>query len=87
MKGRNFGIGVAALNMLVGFALFGSVYILPQYLGQVQRYNAEQIGQVLAWTGLPQLLLIPLVPLLMKRFDVRYIALRRHAACSPRAAS
>ena len=59
--------------MLVGFALFGSVYILPQYLGQVQGYNAEQIGNVLAWTGLPQLLLIPLVPMLMKRFDARYI--------------
>ena len=28
---------------------------------------------MLAWTGLPQLLLIPLVPLLMKRYDVRYI--------------
>jgi DHA2 family multidrug resistance protein len=46
---------------------------LPQYLGQVQRYNAEQIGLVLAWTGLPQLLIIPLVPLLIKRFDVRYV--------------
>jgi DHA2 family multidrug resistance protein len=69
---RNFGIGVL-VNTLVGFALFGSVYILPQYLGQVQRYNAEQIGNVLAWTGLPQLLLIPLVPVLMKRFDARLI--------------
>jgi DHA2 family multidrug resistance protein len=72
LKRRNFGIGVLA-NVLVGFALFGTVYILPQYLGQVQRYNAEQIGNVLAWTGLPQLLLIPLVPLLMKRYDPRYI--------------
>ena len=71
-KGRNFSIGVV-VNILMGFALFGTVYVLPQYLGQVQRYNAEQIGNVLAWTGLPQLLLIPLVPLLMKRFDVRYI--------------
>ena len=60
-------------NVLVGFALFGSVYILPQYLGQAQGYNAEQIGNVLAWTGLPQLLLIPLVPLLMRRFDARYV--------------
>lgn len=69
---RNFGIGVL-VNVLVGVALFGTVYILPQYLGQVQRYNAEQIGNVLAWTGLPQLLLIPLVPMMMKRFDVRFI--------------
>ncbi len=73
LKQRNFGIGVI-VNVLVGFALFGSVYVLPQYLGQVQRYNAEQIGNVLAWTGLPQLLLIPFVPFLMKRYDVRYIA-------------
>ena len=72
LKRRNFGIGVL-VNVLVGFALFGTVYVLPQYLGQVQRYNAEQIGDVLAWTGLPQLLLIPLVPLLMKRYDPRYV--------------
>jgi DHA2 family multidrug resistance protein len=72
LRRRNFGVGVL-VNVLVGFALFGTVYILPQYLGQVQRYNAEQIGKVLAWTGLPQLLLIPLVPLLMKRFDPRHI--------------
>ena len=73
LKGRNFGFGVIAMTM-VGFALFGSVYILPAYLGQAQGYNAEQIGQVLAWTGLPQLLLIPLIPKLMQRFDTRYIA-------------
>ena len=73
LKGRNFGFGTIAMTML-GFALFGSVYILPAYLGQAQGYNAEQIGGVLAWTGLPQLILIPLVPQLMKRFDTRYIA-------------
>jgi MFS transporter, DHA2 family, multidrug resistance protein len=72
LKRRNFGIGVF-VNVMVGFALFGAVYILPQYLGQAQGYNAEQIGNVLAWTGLPQLVLIPLVPLLMKRYDPRYI--------------
>jgi MFS transporter, DHA2 family, multidrug resistance protein len=70
---RNFGMGTVA-SVFLGFALFGSVYLLPAYLGQVQRYNAEQIGNVLAWTGLPQLLLIPLVPRLMQRFDARYIA-------------
>jgi MFS transporter, DHA2 family, multidrug resistance protein len=71
---RNFGFGTVAMTML-GFALFGSVYILPAYLGQAQHYNAEQIGTVLAWTGLPQLILIPLVPRLMQRFDTRYIAI------------
>src|SRR5258707_4406723 len=70
---RNFGFGTIAVTLL-GFALFGSVYILPAYLGQAQGYNAEQIGAVLAWTGLPQLVLIPLVPKLMQRFDTRYVA-------------
>jgi MFS transporter, DHA2 family, multidrug resistance protein len=73
LKRRNFGFGTIAMTLL-GFALFGSVYLLPAYLGEAQGYNAEQIGSVMAWTGLPQLILIPLVPKLMQRFDTRYIA-------------
>ncbi|WP_027580121.1 MDR family MFS transporter [Bradyrhizobium sp. Ai1a-2] len=69
---RNFGFGMLA-NFLLGTALYGSVFILPQYLARIQGYNAEQIGMVLAWTGLPQLVLIPLVPRLMQRFDPRII--------------
>jgi MFS transporter, DHA2 family, multidrug resistance protein len=69
---RNFGFGVLA-NFLLGVALYGSVYILPVYLSRVQGYNSEQIGMVLAWTGLPQLVLIPLVPRLMKRVDPRVV--------------
>jgi MFS transporter, DHA2 family, multidrug resistance protein len=69
---RNFGFGILA-NFLLGVALYGSVYILPVYLSRIQGYNSEQIGLVLAWTGLPQLLLIPLVPRLMKRFDPRIV--------------
>ncbi|MBR0797047.1 multidrug efflux MFS transporter [Bradyrhizobium jicamae] len=67
---RNFGFGMLA-NFLLGVALYGSVFILPQYLSRVQGYNSEQIGMVLAWTGLPQLVLIPLVPRLMQRLDPR----------------
>ncbi|TNE61522.1 MAG: DHA2 family efflux MFS transporter permease subunit [Alphaproteobacteria bacterium] len=69
---RNFGAGVLA-NFLLGVALYGSVFVLPIYLSRIQGYNAEQIGAVLAWTGLPQLILIPLVPRLMGRFDPRLI--------------
>jgi MFS transporter, DHA2 family, multidrug resistance protein len=69
---RNFGFGIVA-NFLLGIALYGSVFILPVYLSRIQGYNAEQIGMVLAWTGLPQLVLIPLVPRLMRRFDPRLV--------------
>ena len=69
---RNFGFGILA-NFLLGIALYGSVFILPVYLSRIQGYNSEQIGFVLAWTGLPQLVLIPLVPRLMRRFDARLV--------------
>ncbi|MDR6663900.1 MDR family MFS transporter [Rhizobium sp. 1399] len=69
---RNFGFGILA-NFLLGIALYGSVFVLPIYLTRIQGYNSEQIGLVLAWTGIPQLLLIPLVPRLMKHFDIRLL--------------
>ncbi|MBB2495000.1 DHA2 family efflux MFS transporter permease subunit [Pseudomonas sp. UL070] len=62
---RNFGLtSIAGLGMGVG--LYGSIYLLPLYLAQVHNYNALQIGEVIMWAGLPQLLIIPLVPKLMK---------------------
>jgi DHA2 family multidrug resistance protein len=69
---RNFGFGTVA-NMLLGAALYGSAFILPLYLSQMQGYNAEQIGEVMAWTGLPQLVMIPFVPRLMKMVDARLL--------------
>ena len=69
---RNFGLGTLG-NFMLGFALYGSAYLLPQYLAVAQGFDAEQIGEVMAWTGLPQLLVIPLVPLLMKRIDARLL--------------
>ncbi len=74
LLGRNFGFGTLA-NFLLGTALYGSVFILPLYLSQTQGYNAEQVGEVLAWTGLPQLVLIPLVPKLMSKFDTRLLTI------------
>ncbi len=69
---RNFGLGTLA-NFMLGAALYGSAYLLPQYLANAQGFNAEQIGTVMAWTGLPQLVVIPLVPLLMRRIDGRLL--------------
>ena len=69
---RNFGFGTLG-NFLVGFALYASAYLLPQYLAVTQGFDAEQAGEVVAWTGLPQLLVIPLVPWMMKRVDARLL--------------
>lgn len=69
---RNFGFGTLG-NFLLGFALYGSSYLLPQYLAVAQGFDAQQSGEVMAWTGIPQLLIIPLVPLLMRHIDSRLL--------------
>jgi hypothetical protein len=46
---------------------FGSIYVLPQIWASQGLQRRASDG---ALTGLPQLLLIPLVPMLMKRFDI-----------------
>ena len=69
---RNFGLG-SIVNVVLGIGLYGVVFILPLYLGQMHGYDASQIGTVLIWLGLPQLLVIPLVPKLMELVDTRII--------------
>ncbi len=69
---RNFGLG-SLVCVVIGMSLYGSVYLLPVYLSQMQGYNSEQIGMVLAWTALPQLVLIPFVPILMRYIDTRLL--------------
>jgi DHA2 family multidrug resistance protein len=69
---RVFGLA-SVVNVAMGVALYGSVYLVPVYLSQMQGYNAQQIGNVMVWIGLPQLILIPTVPWFMRRVDPRYL--------------
>ncbi|GAC1459745.1 MAG: MDR family MFS transporter [Chamaesiphon sp.] len=69
---RNFGLATI-VNVSLGVGLYGSVFILPLYLAQIQQYNAMQIGEVIMWSGMPQLFIVPIVPKLMQRFDVRFL--------------
>ncbi|MBK1883610.1 DHA2 family efflux MFS transporter permease subunit [Luteolibacter pohnpeiensis] len=69
---RNVGMG-SAVGFLLGLGLYGSIYLIPLYLGSVQQYSPLQIGETLIWVGLPQLLVFPILPKLMKRFDLRLL--------------
>jgi MFS transporter, DHA2 family, multidrug resistance protein len=69
---RNFGLG-SIVNLALGIGLYGVIFILPTYLGQIHGYDATQIGTVIIWLGLPQLVVIPLIPKLMKFIDARII--------------
>lgn len=72
LKRRNFSLSSVS-NMLMGLGLYGTVFLLPLYLANIQGYNAMQIGIVFMWMGLPQLLFIPLMPKLMELIDPRYL--------------
>jgi MFS transporter, DHA2 family, multidrug resistance protein len=72
LQNQNFGLA-SIVNVLMGVGLYGSIYILPLYLVQIQKYNALQIGEVLMWAGIPQLFLIPFVPKLLQWFDARLV--------------
>ena len=58
---RNFGLG-SIVNLALGIGLYGVVFILPLYLGQIHGYDATQIGEVIIWMGLPQLACHPVYP-------------------------
>ena len=59
LRRRNFGFG-ALIGMAFGAGMYGATYLLPMYLSQVQGYNAQQIGETIMWSGMPQLLMMPL---------------------------
>jgi DHA2 family multidrug resistance protein len=72
LRERNFGLSSIS-SIGLGMGLYGSIYVLPLYLAQIQGYNALQIGEVIMWMGVPQLFLIPLVPLLMKKISPKWL--------------
>jgi len=71
---RNFGLGTCA-NFVFGFSMFGWIYLVPQYLSRMQGYSSQEIGGVMVWLGLPQLLLIPFIPKVMRRVDARLLVI------------
>jgi DHA2 family multidrug resistance protein len=70
---RNFGFG-CMVNFVVGLAMYGALFLLPTYLSSIQRYSSLDIGKTMMWAGLPQLLIMPCVPMLLKRIDGRWMA-------------
>jgi len=69
---RNFAVG-SAINTILGIGLFGTVFLVPRYLAQLQGFSAFQIGEVLMWLGLPQLIVVPIVLRLSARVDTRVL--------------
>lgn len=72
LKDRNFAIGTTMMGVM-GMLLYASAVITPQFAQQVQGYTATLSGQLMAPGGAVVICLIPIVGMLMKRFQIRYI--------------
>ena len=69
---RNFLVATM-LSAVTGMGLYGSSFLLPLYLGQIAGYTPMQIGEVIAWVGLPQLFVMPFAAALSSKVDNRVL--------------
>ncbi|MBB3357818.1 MULTISPECIES: MDR family MFS transporter [unclassified Novosphingobium] len=74
LRNRAFA-AVFVLGLLIGSVLYGTAYVIPQFLAAIAGYNAYQSGQIVFLSGIPAAMMMPLFPLLVKRFDLRYVVL------------
>ncbi len=64
---------VIIIVVAIGAGLYGITYILPQFLSGIAGYNAEQSGKVLILSGIPAMILMPILPRLIGRVDLRVL--------------
>ncbi len=69
---RNLGLSTLVAFVL-GLGFYGYVYLIPQYLAQVQNYSPLLVGETLIWIGLPQLVIFAVLPVVMQKLDLRLI--------------
>jgi MFS transporter, DHA2 family, multidrug resistance protein len=55
------------------FIILSTAYIIPTYLQTVQNFRELQVGAVLLWIALPQLLIVLPLAMLLRRVDGRWV--------------
>ena len=66
----NFAVG-CLYSLIIGVGLYGSVYLVPQFLGQVRGFDSLKIGYAMMVVGLAQLLSAPVAGILANKLDSR----------------
>jgi DHA2 family multidrug resistance protein len=72
LKDRNFAIAAVAMFFL-GFVLYASTVLIPQFLQQLLGYTAELAGLALSPGGAVIMLMMPVVGFLVSRVDTRWL--------------
>ena len=74
LRDRAFGM-VFVVSLVVGAALYGLLYLIPQYLAAVADYNSLQSGYVVLVSGLPPICMMALFPWMTRTIDVRLVVI------------
>jgi len=70
LKNRNFAVS-NILMFTLGFVLYGTTVLIPQYLQTVMGYTAQLAGMALSPGGLVVMAMMPVVGVLVSRVDPR----------------
>ena len=71
------------LSFILGIGLFGSVYLMPVFLGFVRGHNSLDIGSIMLVTGVAQLLTAPVVIVLEQHVKARLRQSYPHSTNAP----
>jgi len=80
-KQRNFAVSFV-LMFVLGFVLFGTTVMIPQFAQTLLGYTAEQAGLVISPGGLMVMLMMPVVGFLVSRVDPRWMIVYGFAVSS-----
>jgi MFS transporter, DHA2 family, multidrug resistance protein len=72
LKERNFAIATLAMFFL-GFVLYASTVLIPQFLQEMMGYTAELAGLALSPGGAVIMLMMPVVGFLVSRVNTKYL--------------
>src|SRR3546814_14092397 len=62
---------VAVMALALGMVMYGSTCVIPQFLAIISDYNAFQTGLVIFWMGIPAFVLMPILPFMIRRLNIR----------------
>ncbi|HMD49212.1 MAG TPA: DHA2 family efflux MFS transporter permease subunit [Bryobacteraceae bacterium] len=74
LKERNFAISTLMMFIL-GFVLYGSTMAMPLFLQTLLGYTATQSGMALSPGGVAIMMMMPLVGMLLARFEARWLVM------------
>ncbi len=72
LLGRNI-LMLLAILALYRFATLATNYLIPQYLTTIQNFRSLEVGHVLIWIAMPQIILAPLIAYALKVIDPRTV--------------